>query len=140
MDWSLYQCLLILILVGIIFEIERTWIFNKNKLKRIIGYAVILVIFGISGISLNKGWPAVIELPSEFIFITGIVQQPSDTNLGRIFVWIRIQDDPTRPRSIELLYDPSLAVVIELAAMRSAVSGEFPVTDTRIIDSSNKSM
>jgi hypothetical protein len=79
----------------------------------------------------REGWPErVVQLPDQFIFINGIVREPDVVNgvTGAIWVVIRVEEDPTQPRTLQVPYTPGLASDVKKLSETARIKGmEIPV-------------
>jgi hypothetical protein len=98
--------------------------------KLSIALILVLLVFGASG--RRAGHPEEVDsLPEEFVFITGLIRQPneSDGTDGKIWVILRLKERPEIPQTLELPYSKSLASdVAKLARIARIRDIEIPVT------------
>jgi hypothetical protein len=85
-----------------------------------------------TGYSSERGWPVKQEDFDDFVFISGVVQKPTDVDEeGHIFLWVRVKDNPNKPYAIELPYSDELAKQVDLANLKSILEGEMKVDMTQ---------
>lgn len=101
----------------------------RESLAFPIMFGLALLFYG--SFSNREGWPTrSSELPSEFIFIHGIVREPDPVNgvSGAIWVTLRNRIDPTKPFTYELPYSPGLASDVVVLQEVARIKGmEIPV-------------
>jgi hypothetical protein len=91
---------------------------------------LVLLVYGASG--RRAGQPEEVDsLPEEFVFITGLIKQPNESEGagGKIWVILRLKDRPEIPQTLELPYSKSLASdVSKLSRLARIKDIEIPVT------------
>lgn len=128
MNWSLFQCAITLAFFGLACKLIEMKLNSQNGWRpKLMGAAVILVFF-MSGITLDRGWPSRTDLPTEFMFIHAVVQKPQGTDKGNIVLIIRIKDNPNMPYSVMLPYDEAQAELWKMASVKVTLDGEIPVS------------
>jgi hypothetical protein len=136
MHWSLHQLLMVVILSGLILRIDK--MFDDHQWKHRWKWLILIVVFGFSGFSDQRGWPAKIDVTDDFVYISGVVQPPTPHNDGKIFIWVRLKTNPELPFAIELEYDSELEKRINLANMQSILNGEMSVDMTQFKEVTTK--
>jgi hypothetical protein len=128
MNWSLYQCVVTALVCVLVFKLvemklrsARTW-----KVRGIT--AAIVVVFFMSGISFDRGWPSRSELPDEFFFIHAVVQEPEGDKAGSIVMLIRTKENPDIPYSVIVPYDKQVGEALKIVSRKVLTDGEVPVT------------
>jgi hypothetical protein len=130
MNWSLFQCFTTLLFFALACKLLDMKLNSKSGWKPRAIIVLLVVVFFMSGISLDRGWPSRTELPNEFIFIHAVVKAPVDGEDGSIVALIRIKEKPDTPFSIELPYTEELAITLQLMSIHVLTEGEIPVSYT----------
>ena len=128
MNWSLFQCAITLAFFGLACKLIDMRTKSKTGWKtNVLGALLILVLF-MSGTSIDRGWPSYSGLPSEFVFIHAVVQEPKNNEAGRIVLLIRTEYQPNMPYSVMIPYDDTQALIWRMATMKANTDGEIPVS------------
>lgn len=128
MNWSLFQCVMTLMFFGLACKLIEMKLNSRQGWRpKLLGAAVILVFF-LSGVTLDRGWPSRADLPTEFMFIHAVVQKPQGSDKGNIVLIIRTKDNPNMPYSVMLPYDETQAMIWKMASVKVTLDGEIPVS------------
>ena len=135
MSWSANQFMMVMLMVGVVCKADMIIGKYPSKLQKAVQWAVFVFIVAICGFSLDRGWPVHKDDVEDFVFISGVVQEPTEFEKGKVFIWVRIKDDPKRPYAIELDYDKELAKQVHLANLKSVLEGEMSIDMKDIVKS-----
>jgi hypothetical protein len=127
MSWSANQFMMVILMVGVVLKVDKMFGKYPTRLQHMIRYGLFAFVVVISGITMDRGWPVHKADMDNFVFISGVVQEPTSDSEGKIYIWVRIKDDPSRPYAVELDYTPELAKAVHLANLKSVLDGEMSV-------------
>lgn len=125
MHWSLHQFFMVFLWAAVVCRIDM--LFAEHGWKSRWKIPVVLLVIFVSGFSDQRGWPARIDDIEKFTYISGVVEKPSAGNAGKIYIWVRLENNPKLPFAIELEYDDELAKRINVANLQSILHGEMSI-------------
>ena len=128
MNWSLFQCFVTVLFCGLAFKLTEMQLRSARPWRKRLTTLALVLVFFMSGISLDRGWPSRNALPDEFIFIHAVVQEPVNGKSGSIVALIRTKEKPDTPYSISLPYTEELGITMQLLSMQVLSEGEIPVS------------
>lgn len=133
MSWSANQFMMVMLMVGLVCKLDGIFGLKPNKLQNAMKWGLFLVMVAVCGISLDRGWPSYRDDIDNFVFISGVVQEPAKGDPGHIFLWVRMQENPNKPFSVELPYDAELAKRVHIANLNSVLNGELSIKVSQLI-------